>query len=429
VRLNWPGFGEGFLFVNYLGAGSLTWLAYGIITYFGRGKMQLLDKPRPFPKSPPKVTILIPAKDEGERIRACIESAVNQDYPHCDVIAIDDRSVDDTGKIMDEMAAANPRLSVIHIKEGTLGPGWTGKNNALFTGSKQAQGDWLLFVDSDVILQPNAVTKTITVSNYKKYDLLSLLPRCESHTIWESSLVPLCSAAAATMYLIALSNDDNKAVAFANGQFLMMRRTAYDAIGGHETVKDRFCEDTEIARLVKGKGMRTRVSWGEDIAAVRMYTSLPQIIKGWSRIYYAAKVGNPRHIVAAINFVLTSCFSAYAVLIYGIVRYEHPHGNMLDHAWLYVALLHLALMMFFLSNMYRWSKNSALNALLFPVTGPILLWTLIKGLILCFTKKLEWRGTSYAHTMQTVDLPARDHVAVPQGDVGPAAQPQNLAAR
>src|SRR4051812_41797328 len=382
--------------------------------------MRLLDKPRPFPQSPPKVTILIPAKDEGERIRACIESAIHQDYPNCDVIAIDDRSVDDTGRIMDEIAAANPRLSVIHIQEGTLGPGWTGKNNALFTGSKQAQGEWLLFVDSDVILEPNAVTKTVTVSNYKKWDLLSLLPKCESHTIWESSLVPLCSAAAATMYLIALSNDDTKQAAFANGQFLLMRRTAYDAIGGHETVKDRFCEDTEIARLAKGKGLRTRVSWGEDLAAVRMYTSLPQIIKGWSRIYYAAKVGNPKHILGAINFVLTSCFSAFAVLIYGVVRYRNPHGNMLDHAWLYVGLGHLALMMFFLSNMYSWSKNSRWNSALFPITGPILLWTLIKGLILCITKKVEWRGTSYSHTMADVPVPTSAAV--------PASQPKEIAA-
>jgi chlorobactene glucosyltransferase len=397
--LNWAGIAENVLFVNYLGAGPLTWLGYGVITYFGRAKMQLLNKPRPAPSSLPHVTILIPAKDEGERIRTCLQSAVDQDYPNFDVIAIDDRSKDDTGKIMDEMAAANPRLSVIHIQEGTLGPGWTGKNNALFTGSKQAKGDWLLFVDSDVILQPNAASKTVGVSQYKKYDMLSLLPKCESHTIWESSLVPLCSAAAATMYLIALSNDDTKQVTFANGQFMLMTRKAYDAIGGHETVKDRFCEDTEMARLVKGKGMRTRVSWGEEIAAVRMYTSLPSIIKGWSRIYYAAKVGNPKHVLMAMNFVLTSCFSAYAVLAYGIIRAQHPNGNMLDYAWLGAGAAHLALMMFFLSNMYRWSKNSAWNALLFPITGPILFWTLTKALIMCITKKVEWRGTSYTHTM------------------------------
>jgi glycosyltransferase involved in cell wall biosynthesis len=398
--LNWPAFSEGFVFVGYLGVGPLTWLTYGAGTFIGHEKMRLLDKPRPTLNPPPRVTILIPAKDEEQRIRPCIQSALDQDYPNCDVIAIDDRSVDRTGEILDEMAADNPRLSVIHIQEGTLGPGWTGKNNALFTGTRAAQGEWLLFVDSDVLLQPIAVTRSVTVSAHKKYDLLSLLPTLEAHTIWESMLIPLCSGAAATMYLIGLSNDDKlKNVAFGNGQFMLARRSAYDAIGGHEVVKDRFCEDTEMARLMKERGLRTRVSWGSNLAAVRMYSSLPAIIKGWSRIYYAAKVGNPKHVLLAITFLLLNCFTAYAVLLYGILRASHPHGNMLDNAWLGAGILHWATMTFILSRIYRWSKNSPWHALLFPVAGPILLWVLIKALILCVTKKVEWRGTSYSHTM------------------------------
>ena len=105
------------------------------------------------------------------------------------------------------------------------------------------------------------------------------------------------------MYLIALTNNDKiKNAYFANGQFLMCTRKAYDLIGGHETVKDRFCEDTEIGRLMKAAGLRTRISWGEKYVAVRMYNNLAGIIKGWSRIYYAAKVGNPKHIRAGDGF-------------------------------------------------------------------------------------------------------------------------------
>src|SRR5271170_284093 len=123
---------------------------------------------------------------------------------------------------MDELSAANPRLSVIHIQEGTLGPGWTGKNNALFTGAGRAKGEWLLFVDSDVILQPAALSRSIGVAAFKKFDLLSLLPRLEAHTIWESLMIPLCSATAGMMYLIALTNASQaKWVSFANGQFML----------------------------------------------------------------------------------------------------------------------------------------------------------------------------------------------------------------
>jgi glycosyltransferase involved in cell wall biosynthesis len=397
--LHWPGFWEKFLFLSYLGAGALTWLGYAILTFAGRRRMQLLDKPRPIPNPLPHVTILVPAKDEGGRIRACIQSALNQDYGNFDLIAINDRSVDETGQILDEMALSNPKLSVIHIPEGSLSPGWTGKNNALFTAARQARGDWLLLIDSDVVLEPPALSQTIALAVYKKFDLLSLLPRLETHTVWEGMLIPLCSAAAATMYLIALNNVNNVRIGFANGQFMLISRSAYDAIGGHETVKDRYCEDVEIARVMKERGMRPRISWGENIAAVRMYSSLSAIIRGWSRIYYSAKVGNPMTILTAIGFLLTSCFSAYAVLVYGIARFLHPIGNILDNVWLVAGLVHLSLMTLMLSYMYRWSKNAGWNALLFPVAAPVLLWVLLKSLIMCITKRVEWRGTRYSHTM------------------------------
>jgi len=144
--------------------------------------------------------------------------------------------------------------------------------------------------------------------------------------------------------------------------------------------------------------MKPRISWGEDFASVRMYSSLGGIIKGWSRIYYAAKVGDPRHVLAAIYFIVVSCFTAYLALGYGIFRVLHPQ-NMLDYAWLVAAVLHLGIMMYVLSCTYRWSKNSGWNAVLFPIAGPLLLWTLCKALIMCVTKKVEWRGTSYSHTM------------------------------
>jgi chlorobactene glucosyltransferase len=406
--LIWAGIGENILFfASYLPNGPIAWGVYSWGFFAGRTKMLLLDKPRPAPVPPPLCSILIPAKDEEGRIRNCLQSALDQDYPNFELIAIDDRSTDRTGAIMDEMAAADPRLRVLHIQPGSLGPGWTGKNNALFQATKIARGKWLLFVDSDVLLEPSALTRTLTVSAYKKYDLFSVLPKLETHTLWESLVIPLCSAAAASMYLIAFNNNDKRNFgAFANGQFMLTTREAYDKIGGHETVKDRFCEDTEIARLMKESGLRPRISMGDDVCAVRMYNSLPNIIKGWSRIYYAAKVGQKKHIIGAINFVVMNCFTVYPVLIYGIWRAMHPRGNMLDGAWLGASLVHWVIMTFVLSMMYRWSRNSPWYAFLFPLGGPILLWTLIKALRMCITKKVEWRGTTYSHTMATISVNA-----------------------
>ena len=393
------------VFCLYVVLGPVAWVVYGLAIYSGRRKMLLLRRPPIPPKdpppTPPRVTVMIPAKDEGERIRACIESALAQDYPNFRVIAVNDRSTDNTGAVMDEIAAKDPNLKVIHITDPP-GPGWTGKNNALHTAAQQADGDWLLFVDSDVILERDALSASMAVVLRKKFDLISLLPKLESHSVWESLLVPLAGAAASSMYLIALTNHQETRTAFANGQFLMISRAAYDTIGRHEVVRDRYCEDVEIARLVKEKGLRPRVSWGNDFCAVRMYSSLPAIFRGWSRIYYAARVGSPWRVLAAAAFVIVCGFSAYAALAWGLYRLFNATGHWPGPlAWLIVSGIHLGILTFHVSTLYAWSGNPRRNALLFPVGAGMLLGIFARALRMCVTKKVEWRGTAYSHTMAT----------------------------
>ena len=392
---------EYWLAISYLILGPVIWVLFISTLYAGRRKMLLLEPDRPLPDPPPSVTVLVPAKDEGERIRSCLESILKQDYPSFNLIAINDRSVDSTGQVMDQMAAGNPRMKVLHIQEGSLGPGWTGKNNALFQGVNQAGGQWLCFVDSDVVLQPSALKQTVAISEYKRWDLITLLPKLESHTIWESSVVPLAAATASAMYVIALNNNNRmKNTAFANGQYLMVKRHAYDAFGGHETVKDRYCEDVEIAAILKRMGFRPRVSWGNDVASVRMYSSLKSIIRGWSRIYYAARVGSPWRTLVAMLFVIFCCLTFFVAIGMGIYRIGTPA---FDSAliWFAMAAAHLLFMVYGLGTIYRWSGNRWYNALLFPITFPILVYIQIKALIMCVSKKVEWRGTSYQHQMAT----------------------------
>jgi hypothetical protein len=158
---------------------------------------------------------------------------------------------------------------------------------------------------------------------------------------------------------------------------------------------------------MKKQGLRPRVSWGNDYCAVRMYSSLPAIFRGWSRIYYAAQAGRPWRILIGITFLLLCGFSILPATAWGLYRLAHPaptlYGNadwLLGAHWLGVALAHLVLMTGSLATIYRWSGNPGRNALLFlPLGGPMLLATFFKGLKMCVTKKVEWRGTAYAHTM------------------------------
>jgi glycosyltransferase involved in cell wall biosynthesis len=395
---------ERLLLILYILLGPCVWAAFGWAVILGRRKMLLMVRPpHPITVSPlPTVTIFIPAKDEGERIRACLRSVLEQDYPNLRIVAIDDRSSDRTGAVMDEMAVADPRLEVLHITQPPE-PGWTGKNNALFTAAKDAPGDWLLFVDSDVVLEKDALSVGMSVVLRKQFDLLSLLPRLESHGVWESLLVPLAGSAASALYLVALTNSGSyKGLPFANGQFLLISRGAYDAIGGHATVRDRFCEDVEMACLLKARGMRPRVSWGIDFAAVRMYDSLGNIVRGWSRIFYAARVGSPRLPLVGIAFLLLCCFSGYAALAWGLVRLIEPDGPAAFYYafyWTVTSIIHLGLLTWFVGLMYAWCGNPRRNALLFPLGGSLLMVIFLRAIKLCITKKVEWRGTAYSHTM------------------------------
>jgi glycosyltransferase involved in cell wall biosynthesis len=400
------------LFLSYFLAGPLAWLAYGVLMYAGRRKMLLLRRPVPPIKAEPlpKVTILIPAKDEGERIRACIQSVLDQDYPNLEVITIDDRSTDNTGAVMDDIAARHARLKAFHNTVAPP-PGWTGKNNALHQGQKHADGDWLLFVDSDVVLQLDVLSSCMEMLVRKDFDMVSLLPRLESHSTWESLLVPLCASAASSMYLVPLTNNHlMKNTAFGNGQFLMLKRTAYDAIGGHETVRDRYCEDVEIARLLKTTGWKPRVAWGSEFCSVRMYNSLENIFKGWGRIFYAGRAGSPWRVLGAVLAVLLCCYTGYLALAFGLYRAFVPSHALWGYAapaWLAASLLHLGLLTAFLGTMYHWSGNPRRNALMFPVGGAMLLAIFFKALKMCVTKKVEWRGTSYSHVMaDTLGTPA-----------------------
>jgi chlorobactene glucosyltransferase len=378
--------------------GPFAWALYGLGMHAGRRRLSLLDrKPFEVTKPEPKVTILIPAKDEGEPIRECLTSALAQDYPNFEVLAIDDRSNDNTGAIMDEFARRDSRLRVLHIPHRPIPAGWTGKNNALFTALKTVDSGWFLFVDSDVILRSNALRKTMAYATSTGYGLVSLLLRLECRTFWEGLLMPLAAAGIVGTFGVGLANNNHyPSIAFANGQFILCRRDTYEAFGTHAAVKSAFSEDVEIARLAKRKGLMPRAAWGTDLAAVRMYAGLPKLIKGWARNFFGCGRGSPWPIIAGAAFVIGSCYSVYPAL--GMAIYSAVKGRdaILFFAWSLASLTHLVLMTFFLTKTYAWSGNPKRNAWLFPIGGALMLWIFALALKLCVTRRVEWRGDSYS---------------------------------
>ena len=384
---------------SYLMVGPCAWAAFGFAMVKGRKRMRLLSRPLPaLPKPPPRVTVLVPAKDEQERIEACVRSILSQDYPNFDLVVIDDRSSDDTGTILDRIAVADPRVRVVHVRPGELPHGWGGKSYALHRGvglARRHDSAWLLFVDADVQLEPDALSSALAVAAKRDFDMVSLLPRFVGRGFWEELLQPLAGAATSAMFAIALTNANHNRTAFANGQFMLVRREAYERTGGHEAIRGTLSEDTAIARNLKRAGYRPRLGWGDAVASVRMYDSLGSIVRGWGRNFFVGSRGRPWRIIAAIAFVVLCCFSSYAAIAWGAYRNAHPLIAIGGWGWIASGVVHWVLMSWLVGLIYAWSGARRWHALLFPLGAVILLAIFGRALVNCATGRVEWRGTQY----------------------------------
>jgi len=388
---------EDILFPVYVALGPVLWGFLAIGLFMGRQRMNRLRRPgEALPNPAPHVTILIPAKDEQSMIGQCLESILKLDYPSFDVIAIDDRSTDRTGAIMDDIATRTPRISVLHIAPGSLPAGWFGKCHALNAGAESARGDWLLFVDADVTLQPDALRVTLALAEEREYDALSILTRLTCDKPWERLILPLAAAAWSMLHTVSLTNSDTrKHIAVANGQFMLIRRSTYESVGGHEAVKSEIVEDVELFRLIKSREFRTRLLMGRDFGATRMYDDLGRMFHGWARIFSGTARRSTWRIIVGMLVIVLGSFSAYPALAWGAWRLNHHGASSHTWGWLANAAVHFMLMTTVVALIYRFSGNARRWALAFPLAGAMLLAIFGFSLVKCFTGRSLWRGTTY----------------------------------
>ena len=373
------------LLIVYLLIGPLPWLGYGALLLLGRERMARLARSRDaLPLDPPRVSILVPAKDEAAGIEKCLAAVLAQDYPAFHVIAVDDRSADGTGDALDRLAAADERLSSLHILPGTLPPGWLGKSHALHVGSQQASGDWFLFVDSDVTLRPDALRRALALALARDYDAVTILTALETAGFWDRLLLPILAAAWASMFAVSLTNDDARETAAANGQFFLIRAAAYRDAGGHAAVRDRIVEDVELARNLKAAGRRVRFLSGGHLASTRMHATLGQMFQGWARIYAGTARRRPARLFGAMIFLLLPGLTAWPALAYAVAS--------ADRYWLAAAAAHVALSTAIAALLYRWSGQRVGFAALLPLAAATAAAALAFALRRCATGRVDWRG-------------------------------------
>lgn len=225
----------------------------------------------------PVASVIIPARNEEVSLGACLESLVAQTGVDFEIIVVDDHSADRTR----EIAASFP--NVIVVEAAPLLVGWTGKNNAVATGARRARGQWLLFTDADTVHVPGSLARALSEAQQNDAELLSYSPEQTAVTFWEIATLPVVFAELARQYPPSKVSDPSSPVAAANGQYILVRRDTYDAVGGHAAVAADILEDVALARAVKRSGRKIRFRYAADAVRTRMYRNFAQLREGWTK--------------------------------------------------------------------------------------------------------------------------------------------------
>jgi glycosyltransferase involved in cell wall biosynthesis len=227
-----------------------------------------------------RVAAIVPARNEEVSIAACITSLAAQ--PEIvEIIAINDQSSDRTGEILRDLAR---NISHLHVIDAGAPPsGWVGKNHAVSLGAHQANSPWLLFTDADAVLLEGAIAKAIALATEKDASLISFSPEQELRSWYERVLIPFVYLRLLQRFSFDEVNDPSSKAAAANGQFLLIQREAYDAVGGHAAIHGSVLEDVALARRVKSAGLRIWFASGLGVVRVRMYRSFSAMWEGWKK--------------------------------------------------------------------------------------------------------------------------------------------------
>jgi len=258
------------------------------------------------PASGTLISVIVPARNEAKNIRRCVESILAQDYPTFEVFVLDDRSTDETPAILAELSASDSRLVI--LAGGDLPEGWAGKPHALFQATAAARGEWLLLLDADTFLHPNALSASLAATKKTGADLYTVMTEQILGSFWEKTVMPLVFTALSVGFSPKKVNDPTSRDAIANGQYIFIRRSVYDAVGGHAAVKNKIVEDKALSVKVKWGGYRLIIADGRGIAQTRMYTDLAAMWEGWTKNIYLGLADTPA-------MLLLGAFGAFLALM------------------------------------------------------------------------------------------------------------------
>lgn len=338
------------------------------------------------PATLPRLSVVVPARDEAATIGRAIGSVIEQDYPDLEVIVVDDRSRDATGEIVRELATRDVRVRAVRVDE--LPAGWLGKNHALWRGAELARGEWLLFTDADVVFARGALRRAMSYAIAQRLDHLTLAPRLVARRVLLRAFVAFFAYSFIALWRAYLANDPKSAQGVGIGAFNLVRREAYERIGTMRALSLRPDDDIRLGRRLRGFGFRQRVLNGKELLSVEWYPSLHAAISGLEKSMYSS---------LEYRFI-----AAWGVPLYLVATMIWPFAGILvlggiDRVLLAIAVACLAvgLLETYRQAMGPLTPSAIVLALLLPFSAACFAYAILRSALLAETRGVRWRGTTY----------------------------------
>ncbi|MGA9392396.1 MAG: glycosyltransferase family 2 protein [Candidatus Sulfotelmatobacter sp.] len=379
---------------------ALAWFSRIVDAAIGMPSVADVSKPE-WDRNPvgaggnPRVSIIVPARNEEDDIELSLTQLLNLDYDNYEVIAVNDRSTDRTGEIMERVAGSQdphfsqrtremgrPVLKVIHHQD--LPHGWLGKTHAMWTATNEATGEWLLFTDADVLFKPDSVRRAMVYAEAEKADHVVLFPRMIMKTPGEYMMIAFFQ----TMFVFGHRPwkvaDPKSRDHMGVGAFNLIRRNVYEAVGTYEALRMEVLDDMKLGKVVKNAGFAQRNVFGSDLISIRWATGALGVVNNLTKNFFAVLSFQwPRTFIAAFGLAFLNLMPFL--------------GVWLAHGWerLPYAVALGSMFLIYLGMSLR-SGVPAYYFLLHPVSTFLFIYTLLRSMFhTLWNDGIVWRGTKY----------------------------------
>lgn len=341
----------------------------------------------------PRVTVIVPARDEARNIEGCVRSILTSRYPHFDVLVVDDHSTDGTGDLARGIAAIDDRVRV--LANPALPEGWFGKQWACHNGANVAKGGLLLFTDADTRHGPELLARSVNALQARHADLLTVVGEQTLLGFWERLLQPHVFA----MILLKFGGTETVSRStgpygkIANGQFMLMRRDVYRRAGGHEAVRAHVAEDLRMAQEWCRLGFSVQFVLGLDCLSTRMYESLGEIVRGWGKNVYAAgrdtiRLGRVGHALLRALYPLPALWELVPALMLALGAL-----GIVSHGWMVWGAVAYGATALFWGAVGVWARQPVWYALLHPLAAAVMFYIFARAA--WKGDAVEWKGRAY----------------------------------